>query len=1548
MFLDKYTIKDSPDLLFIAEYADLVKIGMTEEEALSKLVSRDFEQLLIDSGNLELAGNYQNKISGLPVGDPNRMTIQSKINAIYESRKNTDERNRQLYEQYIALGTNSQAKLDLIIPIGTSISQTGPADVTLSIIQTGNLPDALLGSTSYDQEMNLSSHISTTRLIPTVQSSTTIAQRLPRSGNPNGSSIDRIYQNVSSLSHQPVGLNGKSDDGGSMGAAHQFIEGGIPSSLISTIIIHDSIVGADPNKFSADKNDQKIQVARGGIYYLLLDDNGNVLLDPSEFDTLRALYFPLENNRYPVEVQDQVAAYYKQLSIDHAQYPKHWEVLRKAVEYISRELKNGQQVDLNLATLTNFLTNNDLNTHDLTWYQTVDFPTLYSEINKNTTSKLRWKARAMLFNEYNDALGNVITKSLPYQEISLLTRKPNAFLDALTQSQLPFIYDTADTLATAQQTTQSLFTKLLFPVDNNTSIHNDVRQLASYLSDTQASFMRKLWENTWDQIMQNSSPDEKNKLEYYRQIIAPLITGSGGRGEISLGSDLDYALLVDDTALDIPTDITKEVFLKELSYFVNNRLALTMNQQLISHGIRADAGLGKADRQPFSTISDIQNLQLFVGADRQTENPTEIVAYTPLYSIHAPLVEKAKYTLYENISVKKDLTNFIENALIDTDTNFVTYYENMYQNLAKGQTVEKLKESMQRVLNFKLWQLLSQAYQYNWLSPEELSLAPSNTWDLIDYLESKSLLTSVEANTSRNLLSNAYKLRILSEIYSSEAQQSTGLSKIKNITFRLEDLSYSEREQLFSTIKSFHDRVLYKLYDPDDSPNTISTQSKQTPTSPLLAFLPAMPSLTGLGAQSGSSLLSALSPYIAPFIPNLPLLTRNIQIWVENLNIIPHWFNNLFDLNLDLGNFSNIDSNTLQPIRTSNQDILKTELLNYLKVPNYGNDYDSYYGSGKSAAEALQLFKEYTQSLATLPKYSHQNGDEDFNLLVKLFEVVKRDPTISTKLITFKPNEYTPTDPRFSLLPELMRTNMAVYTNEVTLDPTIIDLWNTVDNYYAKILEILQNGDPSTLEHIAYEQEIIADRLKFPADRYASLNNYLYERSVKDQLVAPGTVLGHGTYVANFKQMLVDGYFKSPWYAMQTDDPALGLRSIEIDPGAIFFYSNQNRKRDVGSYTEKTRGVSDIGILYPVDTLMQSGYTIGSKNGTNSESEYFVTNSPEAFSANDLSPNERRELAIQDTAKLDLHYAYLRINENVYTETIALLKTNGFDDAWIAEHVYKYGSSNFSTGKFYNNWLSTRNYPKLDPKETPTYTPKQGWANNYFIWEPENTIEQNKEKPITTNPESENAWNNIVQVEQSNFGLRHVSSFTQAKNEAENGFTGDSLAISSIEQIAHRLFPDKFPAQLLGLGLFKSIDFSNIEKESILLSYEESIKDFISSSIGMDINLLASDNATIQDTINHLQQATTFLLIDYPSKLSPSEQNKYFGIGKIGRRPISSDQVKLIASPTIISTDKLYLSPEELNKPLSSESFNRLQSSLTNIFFQEIMLKIYPLAYSSK
>ena len=206
--------------------------------------------------------------------------------------------------------------------------------------------------------------------------------------------------------------------------------------------------------------------------------------------------------------------------------------------------------------------------------------------------------------------------------------------------------------------------------------------------------------------------------------------------------------------------------------------------------------------------------------------------------------------------------------------------------------------------------------------------------------------------------------------------------------------------------------------------------------------------------------------------------------------------------------------------------------------------------------------------------------------------------------------------------------------------------------------------------------------------------------------------------------MLTEGEVKSPWYAKKTSDPELGLRTIEIDPGAIFFFSDKNRDNPIGQYGDLHRGGTDIGIIYRIDDILDKGYTIGTKNGTDSKSEVFVTNTPKAFEKNDLEPLQRRELAIEDTTGLSLKDAYIRIgNADVYTETINLLKGKGFSDEWIRERV-TYLDNRDQHPRPFVEWLKSRPYAPRPERQNEKFTPTEGWKHNYFIWN--QTIPENK------------------------------------------------------------------------------------------------------------------------------------------------------------------------------------------------------------------------------
>jgi hypothetical protein len=838
VFLSSYSINETSDLIFHQKYQQLVDGGMDAESAFVELARSDFEELLIQSGNRELELHYQNVLSHTDTTSETRELLMSKLWRLREIREKTDEYNREVHQAYETAFSNKE-KIDIVLPIEDSISQVGPHYVSRSglnianiggmesisslIFNSATLPDALLGQDSVRQELNCMSHVATTRLIKDVELTETLEDRLPSYGNPHGHTVTRVYTRIGGMAYKPVGKNGDRDGAsGTMGSAHQFVHGGIANQHISTIVLHDE--GATDSVKQA--------IARNGWYVLVLNEEGEVLLDPKEFDELRALCRPLELSGYPLGVINGVENYYHQLKNDYKGKEKHWQVMLKAVEQIKTDISNSRETTVDLAVLVNFLKNNDLNTHEVEWYERQDFATILSEIDKNVAEKLRWKARSLLFEEYEQEDGHFEPQKRRFDEINKLTRKQHVFIDSLFDKQLEFIFETPDGDEEVNRAKEdwinqgkSHLRKVLFPLpDQNVSqmtAFNSDFEASRYLTETKNMFMRKLWSQACNEVVHAESNEERqNHYRWAESLLVPVVTGSGGRGEVSLASDLDYAILVDDTLLT-------EVEVGLLKNFVNDVLAPRMNSLLTEHGIRADAGLAKKDRQPFSLLLTYSRLKIEVGAQRQDEEPTELFSYEPLFEENEEMIKIARTAFFSNLSVKNNLVSFLEYDLYDKlgnpsvqihkTNNFVRNFEAMFNSLTGGGSVKQIKESFQRTIIFKLYHLAAQAMSNGQLSDQDLISMPTRSVELVDWLRDKGIISGFEANICHRSLASAYKLRLLAELYSSESQGNGGKGdgdlapKVREHTFRLEDISYSERSKVFQAVKDFRYEMLYKL-----------------------------------------------------------------------------------------------------------------------------------------------------------------------------------------------------------------------------------------------------------------------------------------------------------------------------------------------------------------------------------------------------------------------------------------------------------------------------------------------------------------------------------------------------------------------------------------------------------------------------------------------------------------------------------------------------------------------------------------------------------------
>jgi len=176
------------------------------------------------------------------------------------------------------------------------------------------------------------------------------------------------------------------------------------------------------------------------------------------------------------------------------------------------------------------------------------------------------------------------------------------------------------------------------------------------------------------------------------------------------------------------------------------------------------------------------------------------------------VVERAKTNMFVQNPTADLLDSYVladlENAR-GGHPSYIEQFEGLYKAFAGGKVLEKIKESLQRVINFKIYHLMFEGLRNGKIAKEEAGRIPASTHGKVDLLRERGILTSRESEIVRQLSALTYKLRFLGEVYAPEARAAE-VTKVGNIQFRVEDLSYAERERLFGLLRDFKTEVLYK------------------------------------------------------------------------------------------------------------------------------------------------------------------------------------------------------------------------------------------------------------------------------------------------------------------------------------------------------------------------------------------------------------------------------------------------------------------------------------------------------------------------------------------------------------------------------------------------------------------------------------------------------------------------------------------------------------------------------------------------------------------
>lgn len=580
----------------------------------------------------------------------------------------------------------------------------------------------------------------------------------------------------------------------------------IPTTEISAIIVPQT---AD---FEAKKETVRKTIAAKWIFIPVFDIQGKPLLTPEEFDEMEVFYYQLSKRGYNMNVIDAAYKYY--LEHKDKQDDKHGIVMHKAFQYFKEHADMEQSDDF--VIIISFLKNNDLNTYPLERYKKPEntFKKMLDVIKRNIFSKALWKARNTFF-EYPPEFDS--TKRLSLNEWIELIKKiklhPHGFVDNFIDNQLQYIDQ--DTYPQQEKEAEEKLKELLFfdsAKRGNIDVEN-ILQISKYFTRKKKELMVKLRKDVRNQSYEGKDP---KKIKLYKDVLIPVITGSGWRWEITLGSDLDYALFVDDEHL--PPEVTdKEIFIKELSEFVNNDLSNNINKILGEKGIRADAGLGKKDRRPFSLVSTIKNMKINLQENRQEEEPTEIIVNEPLFDEHKEIIHQIKEDLIVHSPDKNILDSFISRDLEIgwNKKSFVDSFLEIQRKMVSWEAKEDemigyIKEGLQRVICFKLAYLLFTAFEQWYIDTSKVKEIPSDTIWLIDFLYSNKIIRDHEMQVSKELWAITYKLRFVGEVYSPQWKEKNQLLKVKNISLKIDEISYNERKRLIELLQEFKDHIIYK------------------------------------------------------------------------------------------------------------------------------------------------------------------------------------------------------------------------------------------------------------------------------------------------------------------------------------------------------------------------------------------------------------------------------------------------------------------------------------------------------------------------------------------------------------------------------------------------------------------------------------------------------------------------------------------------------------------------------------------------------------------
>lgn len=776
IFLDRFGLEDVQDPTVREQILAFPEPERAEK--LHALAEHEFERILIDSGCSDYRQYLERQLADPEISEEERREVEKKLNRMWQVLVEADLRNRRLYQEGLAL--EGEPFLEHVIPFETSISQVGSGESTYSILDIGTLCDAFLGNEAYVQESNLESHVCETRYYESNEESPDffLRTRLASYGNPHGRKVNIVCRNVSAIPYRPHGITSTESGYISMGSAHRLIFTGIASTEITAIVLNGA-VAIKPEEIE----NQKKAVATKGFFIPIYHDDNHSVWEPKEFDEMKLFYHYSHARGYDQGVIDRVYDYYKKCLKRPDE--KQSVVMLKAVEEVRNSPDPLQEVDL--VVLSGFLANNDLNSHPIEWYRDSDFSVVLEDIKKVGASRGRQRVRSAIFrfsgSEWPRGVEGAREIELPAESSlrRLLEASENREILERNMARMLFGHSLAN--EGGEEVVDVM----------------EVENVSSEICAIRERILARAWEKTWEQV--SAQEDIQPQIESMRQKMALAVTGSLARKETLPDSDLDYNIVIDDTAEDIGRD--------DLIHFAQGIFLPVFMANLTESELHIDSGKMKESNNPISLLSSIRDFEIDFAKRRQQEEPTAILSYRPVVAREGAVIDKAKtLLLLENKSA-----NLLE-AFIQCDLeqgtaekpSYVEDFEQLIKEFSGGGNLRRIKEALQRTIMFKLQILTLRAVREEKIAPLEVPSIPGGTLDLISFLAEHDVLDQDESQTCSELWAMAYKLRFLHDIFRENRRQ----DEANQAMFHVDDITFDEREHLYRLIDEFRSRVLFK------------------------------------------------------------------------------------------------------------------------------------------------------------------------------------------------------------------------------------------------------------------------------------------------------------------------------------------------------------------------------------------------------------------------------------------------------------------------------------------------------------------------------------------------------------------------------------------------------------------------------------------------------------------------------------------------------------------------------------------------------------------